>query len=178
MGQDDLSARLGDRAVFLPAISSFYSNYVGSQRYSEAVESSRIPKGFERGIEGMNWLNQQEAYFYYPWSLYSAGHANLDLNKFDAGEDMVRNRDRSKTVLLGDSGGFQIATAVWAGEWRDPTSQAVQDTMADCEARGYEDKIVKKKKRVAQQTATGVAIVEEIVERTVKVDLVNSIVNV
>jgi hypothetical protein len=172
MEQDDLSARLGDRAVFLPAISSFYSNYVGSQRYSEAVELDRIPKGFERGIEGMNWLNQQEAYFYYPWSLYSAGHANLDLNKFDAGEDMVRNRDRSKTVLLGDSGGFQIATAVWAGEWRDPNSQAVQDTMADCEARGFEDKIVKKKKRVVQQTATGVEVVEEITEKTVKVDLV------
>jgi len=172
MEQDDLNARLGDRAVFLPAISSFYSAYVGNQRHNLAVDPARIPKRFERGIEGMNWLNKQESYFYYPWSLYSAGHANLHLTKFDASEDMVRNRDRANTLLLGDSGGFQIATGVWEGEWRDPNSQAVQDTMADCEARGYEDKIVKKKKRVAQQTANGIEIIEEVVEKIVKVDLV------
>jgi hypothetical protein len=172
MNQDDLTTRLGDRAVFLPAISSFYSSYVGNQRHSQAVDPDRIPKGFERGIEGLNWLNKQEAYFYYPWSLYSAGHANLHLTKFDASEDMIRNRDRANTVLLGDSGGFQIATGVWAGEWRDPTSQAVQDTMADCEARGYEEKIVKKSKKVTQHTPTGVVVTNEVTEKTVKVDLV------
>lgn len=171
MEQDDLNARVGDCAVFLPAISSFYSSYIGNQRYSEAVESSRVPAKFERGIEGMNWLNQQEAYFYYPWSLYSAGHANLDLNKFDAGEDMVRNRDRSKTVLLGDSGGFQIATAVWAGEWRDPTSQAVQDQLAEYEARGFEKKTVKKTKKVSRPTDEGTEVVNEVVEKVVQVDL-------
>jgi hypothetical protein len=171
MEQDDLSARPADCAVFLPAISSFYSSYIGNQRYKEAVNTARIPVKFERGIEGMNWLNQQEAYFYYPWSLYSAGHANLDLNKFDASEDMVRNRDRSKTILLGDSGGFQIATAVWAGEWRDPTSQAVQDQMAEYEARGFEKKIVKKTKKVSRPTDEGTEVVNEVVEKVVQIDL-------
>ena len=30
--QDDLTAKQSDYAVFLPAISSFYANYVGRQR--------------------------------------------------------------------------------------------------------------------------------------------------
>lgn len=175
MEQDDLNARLGDRAVFLPAISSFYSSYVGNQRHNPtAVDPARIPKKFENGIEGMNWLNKQEAYFYYPWSLYSAGHANLDLTKFDASEDMVRNRDRANTLLLGDSGGFQIATAVWEGEWRDPNSAVVQQTLADLRARSPEKRIVKKKtkRKIAVDTDDGVQIVPELVDTEVEVDIV------
>jgi hypothetical protein len=49
--------------------------------------------------------------------LYSGGHANLDLNKQDWSEDMVRNRD-PKTLMLGDSGGFQIAKGLWEGDWK------------------------------------------------------------
>ena len=132
IGSDGLS----QYAVFLPAISSFYANYVGRQRTSEYVEKARMPAGIPN-MEQLNWLNSQEGLFPYKWSLYSAGHANLDLSKFDAREDMVRNRE-ADTVMLADSGGFQIAKGVWEGEWRDPNSPEVAAKMADCVAKGVE----------------------------------------
>jgi hypothetical protein len=105
-----------DYAVFLPALSTFYSTYVGRQRFGPYVDASRIPQGFENGVEGLNYLNPDQGYFAYKWSLYSAGHANLDLGVNER-EDMIRNRDES-SWLLGDSGGFQIGKGVWEGDWR------------------------------------------------------------
>ena len=99
-----------DYAIYLPAISGFYASYIGKQRYGEYIEPSRIPSRFTNGIEGLNFLNIDQGYYKYPWALYSAGHADLDLNKFSPKEDMVRNRDRETTILVGDSGGFQIKT--------------------------------------------------------------------
>jgi len=134
----NLTATQQDYAVFLPATSGFYSTFVGKQRYGNYVEPSRIPTSFKAGVEGLNYLEPEKGEFYYRWCLYSAGHANLDLNKFDESEDMFRNRDRSTSWVLGDSGGFQIGKGVWEGEWRDPTSAIVQTTMADCIAKGIE----------------------------------------
>jgi hypothetical protein len=111
----NLTAAQQDYSIFLPALSTFYSNYIGRQRHGEYVETARIPAGFEDGIEGLNYLNPQAGYFQYRWSLYSAGHANLDLGS-DPKEDMIRNRDES-SWLLGDSGGFQIGKGVWEGDW-------------------------------------------------------------
>jgi hypothetical protein len=123
---DDLTAKQKDYAVFLPALSSFYSTYVGKQRHNpNYVEATRIPAKFENGMEGLNWLNPQKAYFPYKWALYSAGHANLDTNKMDPKEDMVRNRDPN-SFLLGDSGGFQIGKGVWEGDWKDPKCPKAQ----------------------------------------------------
>lgn len=119
--KDNLSKKQNnDWAIFLPAISSFYATFIGKQRFENYVDPKRIPADFENGIEGLNFLNNKDGYFPYKWALYSAGHANLDINKFDASEDMVRNRDRKNTFLLGDSGGFQVGKGVWPGDWKDP----------------------------------------------------------
>ena len=109
-----------DYAVFLPAISGFFATFVGKQRYEEYVEKSRIPKNFPTEVESLNWLEPKASMFQYHWSLYSAGHAELDVNKDSPKEDMIRNRDRNNSWLLGDSGGFQIGKGVWEGDWKDP----------------------------------------------------------
>jgi len=115
--QDDLTSKQSDYAVFLPAISGFYATFVGKQRVAnDYVDPARFPAGLT-DMEQMNWLNAQQGLFPYKWSLYSGGHANLDLNKDDASEYMVRNRDPS-TTMLGDSGGFQIAKGLWEGDWK------------------------------------------------------------
>jgi len=114
--QDNLTAKQNDYAVFLPAISGFYATFVGRQRNEQYVDPARMPVGLT-DMEQMNWLNSQKAMFPYRWSLYSAGHANLDLNKQDWSEDMVRSREPG-TFLLGDSGGFQIAKGLWEGDWK------------------------------------------------------------
>lgn len=122
--QHDLTAQQQDYAIFLPAISSFYATYIGKQRHQEFVEKTRMPAGIP-DMEQLNWLNPQRALFPYRWSLYSAGHANLDLAKSDPREDMVRNRDPGSFVIA-DSGGFQIAKGVWPGRWADPTDRAAE----------------------------------------------------
>jgi hypothetical protein len=129
--RDNLTSKQKDYAVFLPALSGFYATYVGKQRFPDAngnlyVETTRIPADFETGIEGLNWLNPDAAYFPYHWSLYSAGHAELDVNKHSPKEDMVRNRDRSRSFILGDSGGFQIGKGVWEGDWKNPNCPKAQ----------------------------------------------------
>jgi hypothetical protein len=137
--QDNLTAKQNDYAVFLPAISGFYATYVGKQRdpvNGPYVDPARMPKGL-KDMEQMNWLNSAKGLFPYKWSLYSGGHANLDLTRQDWSEDMVRNREAG-TVMLGDSGGFQIAKGLWEGEWRDPTSPEVQAKLAELKAKGVE----------------------------------------
>jgi len=149
--QDNLTAKQLDYAVFLPAISGFYATFVGKQRNEPYVDPARFPQGLT-DMEQMNWLNSQKALFPYRWSLYSAGHANLDLTKQDWSEDMVRNREPG-TFMLGDSGGFQIAKGLWEGEWRDPTSQAVQDKMAALIAQGPTEVINAKGKKIKKDPA-------------------------
>ena len=106
-------------AVFLPAISGFYATYIGKQRdpvNGPYVAPGRMPSGIP-DMEQLNWLNSSKALFPYKWSLYSGGHANLDLTKQDWSEDMVRSRAPG-TFMLGDSGGFQIAKGLWEGDWK------------------------------------------------------------
>jgi hypothetical protein len=116
----DLTSKNHDYAVFTPALSTFYSNYVSKQQQlGNYVPSSRIPKKFENGVEGLNFLNPEAGYFTYKYALYSAGHAQLDMNKAPAQEGMVHGRDPD-SILLGDSGGFQISKGVWQGNWIEP----------------------------------------------------------
>jgi hypothetical protein len=115
----DLTPLQKDYAVYLPAISSFYSTYVAKQRLEKFIPDDRIPHGFDRGVEGMNFLNPEQGYFYYKYGLYSAGHAQLDLQKSLTQESMIQDRDRSKTMILGDSGGYQIGKGVLKFDWLD-----------------------------------------------------------
>jgi hypothetical protein len=122
----NLTATQNDYAVFLPATSGFYATFIGKQRYGNYVDPARVPASFKSGVESLNYLEPDKGEFYYKWCLYSAGHANLDLNKQDEGEDMFRNRDRSTSWVLGDSGGFQIGKGVWPADWKDPNCPKAQ----------------------------------------------------
>jgi hypothetical protein len=115
--QVNLTPLQKDYAVYLPAISSFYSTYVAKQRLEKFIPDDRIPAGFDRGIEGMNFLNAEEGYFTYKYGLYSAGHAQLDLQKSIVQESMIQQRDRPNTMILGDSGGYQIGKGVLKFDW-------------------------------------------------------------
>lgn len=115
-----------DYAHFLPALSGFYATYVGKQRFDNYVDPARIPSNFNNGVESLNYLDPNNGQFYYKWTLYSAGHAELDINKHAPKEDMIRNRNRNSSWVLGDSGGFQIGKGVWEGDWKDPSCPRAQ----------------------------------------------------
>lgn len=119
----DLGKTQRDYAVYLPAISSFYTKQL-EKVYADP--DARMPADFEKGYQGMDFL-KKDAYFHYPYGLYSAGHAHLDTDKSDQEEGMIQRRDRSSTTILGDSGGFQIATGILKLDWanaKDPNDPA------------------------------------------------------
>jgi len=122
---EDLGKKHQDWAVYLPAISGFYVTQL--QKMDANPDEWRCPEGFEKGTQGMNFLDPENSYYHYPWGLYSGGHAHLDPVKSDEREPMVQGRDRSKTMILGDSGGFQLATGVIKMDWsnaKDPNDPA------------------------------------------------------
>jgi hypothetical protein len=121
-----------DYAVYLPAISTFFSTYISKQRFDKFVPDNRIPAGFDRGIEGMNFLNPEQGYFTYKYGLYSAGHAQLDLEKTMIQDAMIQDRDRANTVIVGDSGGYQIGKGVLKFDWQNfsgPSANKTRDNI-------------------------------------------------
>lgn len=76
----------------------------------------------------LNFMDDKnEKHLFYPANLYSAGHAHLDPTKSNEREVMIQSRNREKTVLIGDSGGFQAATGVLDFDWSDPMGQKAID---------------------------------------------------
>lgn len=113
----DLSTHTQDYATFLPAISGFYTSILDSCRNGKYD----IPASFEHGVDSLNFLDPVKGAFFYNTALYSAGHAQLDMDKclnpsspIDA---MIHARDRTRTTLVGDSGGFQIGKGVLKFDW-------------------------------------------------------------
>lgn len=122
-----------DYSIYLPAISSFYAKQLdGLINPNKELKTARVPAGLEKGHAALDFLDE-DGYFYYPWGLYSAGHAQLDLSKTDDAEPMIQKRDRSKTVILGDSGGFQVATGVIKMDWANAQNPNDPEREALCE---------------------------------------------
>jgi hypothetical protein len=107
----------GGWAKYLPAISGFYTTHFGYlKNVPNYVPPNRTPAGFEYGLEGLDFLRPIESYFYYKYGLYSVGHAERKLDKCDHRAPTIHGRHKD-TVLVGDSGGFQIATGVIKLDW-------------------------------------------------------------
>lgn len=109
----------GGWAVFLPAISFYYTQQLSKlDATPDVYGEDRWPKGLPGGHQALDFLKQDSLY-HYKWGLYSAGHATLDPVKSDKVEAMVQKRDRSHNILVGDSGGYQIATGQIKMDWEN-----------------------------------------------------------
>lgn len=102
-----------DYAVFLPSISSLYSRMVSK---GDANLKRQVPATYG-SIDYLNFLDATKGAYDYPYALYSAGHAELDIERSNDKESMIQDRDRSRTVIVGDSGGYQVATGVISMDW-------------------------------------------------------------
>ena len=124
----NLSKTQTDKAIFLPSISAIYAKIVSMPDYKVR---DKLPDGLNNDRLDLNFLDKRNSLFYYPAALYSAGHAYLDVNESNIYESMVQKRDRKNTVIVGDSGGFQIATGVLKWPWQKKKGQTDLDWLRD-----------------------------------------------
>jgi hypothetical protein len=105
------------QSIFLPSMHVSYVN--GISKEIGDIRSNFSPTTLH-SMQMLNFFNEKHGLFYYPWALYSAGVANLDLNRASEAECAIYDRDRSKSFLMVDSGGFQIVTNALAMDWANP----------------------------------------------------------
>jgi hypothetical protein len=106
----DLTKENEDFAVLFPSVSSIYVKF--TSRPDKLIPEGRTPTGLPNGAESLNFLNKEKGLFNYKYALYSAGHSEWNPEKSDVTESMIQKRDRKNTIVMGDSGGFQIAQGV------------------------------------------------------------------
>jgi hypothetical protein len=101
---NDLTPRWDNFAVYLPSIQKAYAKAA----YKTGDKTRVMPDGIT--MKDLNFLNPNNKLFHYGYSLYSAG-------QFKVGEqqaDIITNRT-SGSIIVGDSGGFQIGKGTLAG---------------------------------------------------------------
>jgi len=107
-GQNMLGGQ--DHALFVPAISTYY--VVTLSDYIYRGKQCRMDSLYKDGAKALNYLDPEHALFYYPATLYSAGHAEWRLDKAKDKEGIILQRDRKTSWVIGDSGGYQIAGGI------------------------------------------------------------------
>lgn len=118
MAGENLTAQYSDQAVYLPSLQQGYAAF--PFRDPNSVRDGILPKGLK--LQDLDFLNPASNLWHCKYVLYSAG-------QFDRAQirtpDMVTERSKD-TVVLGDSGGFQIATGKmkelrgWEKQANDP----------------------------------------------------------
>jgi hypothetical protein len=123
----DLTPRWKDFAVYLPAVQSWYSTMVYSDRARD--KKRPFPKGIT--LKDLDYLNPKSKLWHYGYGLYSAGLFSDDKPRACS----VANRDKSRTKILGDSGGYQIGIGTFPGTQhikREKTPEGVVRAWAEC----------------------------------------------
>lgn len=87
-----------NRAIYLPAISSGYAAVALKPAFASPLPMQ--PRD-------LNFLDPANPHFHHPFALFSAGQSNTAIAPKP---DMVSQRDRAATLVLGDSGGYQVST--------------------------------------------------------------------
>ena len=110
---------INDWATYCPAISSSYCQWV-SQFEKKLTQTdsdgnvkfpNRKPKKISKDAKELFFLDPNNGAFHYNAGLYSAGHSEIDdLDSAEVKEKLIRSRDKNKTTIIADSGGFQIAS--------------------------------------------------------------------
>jgi hypothetical protein len=102
----DLTPRWDNFAVYLPAMQYPYASAVASNK---ALGDREFPKGIK--LQDLDFLNPKSKLWHYGYALYSAGQFTDARPRACS----VTNRDRANTLVLGDSGGFQIGKGTLKG---------------------------------------------------------------
>lgn len=99
--------------AFLPAVHTGFSNVLDKPINEIRPKGIRYSKSFYSSKQLDFISNPTHSYFHYPFCLYSAGHAQLEEEKWENAENSIWHRDRENSFVLVDSGGFQVGKGVW-----------------------------------------------------------------
>lgn len=104
----DYSRAFDGCAIYLPALSANYAEFAATGKFKRL--ETLIPND-------LNFLSPDSRLFYYPFALYSAGQG-AQTDSSAQKDNIVLRRDWEATRIVGDSGGFQVATdsIEWEGE--------------------------------------------------------------
>ena len=102
----DLTPRWNNFAVYLPAMQYHYASALNDNKL---IKGREFPSGIK--LTDLDFLNPKSKLWHYGYALYSAGQFSDARPK----ACVVTNRDREKTIVLGDSGGFQIGQGTLKG---------------------------------------------------------------
>lgn len=102
---NDITPRWDNFAIYLPSIQKAFAKAA----YKAGDKNRVMPAGVT--IKDLNFLNPNNKIWHYGYALYSVGQ--FKVNELQA--DIVTNRDSERTIILGDSGGFQIGKGTLAG---------------------------------------------------------------
>lgn len=100
---EDLTARYKDYAVYLPSLQQQYAAYPLRKR--DTVREGNLPAKMQ--LQDLDFLNPKSQFWHCKYVLYSAGQFD---NALIPKPDIVSTRDPANTVVIGDSGGYQIGT--------------------------------------------------------------------
>lgn len=90
-------------AIYLPSLQNSYAQLPLVDPIK--IRDGKLPGGLE--LADLNFLNQSSKLWHTQYALYSAGQFNGSQIR---SPDIISTRDRSNTVVIGDSGGYQIGT--------------------------------------------------------------------
>lgn len=102
---ENLTKQYEGYAVYLPSLQQYYAEYATKTNADVIREKSRKPSKFK--TEWLNYLDPNNALWYCAYTLYSAGQFGT---KRIPKRDIVGERNPKHTVVVGDSGGFQLGT--------------------------------------------------------------------
>jgi hypothetical protein len=102
----DLTPRWDKFAVYLPAMQYHYASAVDNNKL---LKDRDFPKDLK--LTDLDFLNPKSKLWHYGYALYSAGQFT-DARPTSCS---ISHRDREKTIVLGDSGGFQIGKGTLRG---------------------------------------------------------------
>lgn len=100
---ENLTKRYKDYAIYLPSLQKQYASYAKKNR--KDIRGGNLPNGFK--ISDLDFLNPNSQLWSCGYVLYSAG-------QFDKSQirdrDIVAERKPGQSIVVGDSGGFQLGT--------------------------------------------------------------------
>lgn len=108
-----------DYAIYLPSLQSPYASFATKREID--VRNADLPSDFR--VKDLDFFNPNSRLWSCGYALYSAGQ----FTDSQLGSDIVAYRDRSKSVVIGDSGGFQLGT----GKISNASEKAALDRYAN-----------------------------------------------